>query len=416
MPEDMQRPGSGKLRTSLVLDDGRAQKVSRRQFMNAATLAIAAYPRSEKRWAAESHSDFKGAYTFKKGNTLTTTGVANQDLTPTTEDASVIKHEAMLTNDEVLLIKEEASLTDEESLAIEEELVVKSISAGELNVAYIEFGASRDKVVILLHGWPYDVYSFEEAGRLLAKAGYRVIVPFLRGYGPTRFLSEDTFRNGQQSVFAVDTIALMDALKIRSAIVGGFDWGARAANVIAALWPDRCKALVSVSGYLIGNATTGKLPLPPSSELAWWYMFYFATERGRAGYEQHRHEFARLIWRSASPKWNFDEATFARTAESFNNPDHIAIVVHNYRWRLGMERGDSRHDELERILATNPVITVPAITLEGDANGAPHPDPGGYAAKYTGKYKHVLLSNIGHNLPQEAPRAFADAVMEVDRY
>jgi pimeloyl-ACP methyl ester carboxylesterase len=268
--------------------------------------------------------------------------------------------------------------------------------------------------LILLHGWPYDIHSFVEVVPQLASAGYRVIVPHLRGYGTTRFLSPETFRNGQPSALASDVIALMDALQIRQAVLAGFDWGARTADIVAALWPERCKALVSVSGYLIGNQQAGKAPLPPRAEFQWWYQFYFATERGRDGYEKYRDDFAKLIWQLASPKWNFDDATFARSAASLANPDHVSIVIHNYRWRLGLADGDSRYADLETRLATAPVITVPTITLEGDANGAPHPDPGTYAGKFTGKYAHRLVQGgIGHNLPQEAPKAFADAVLEV---
>jgi pimeloyl-ACP methyl ester carboxylesterase len=251
---------------------------------------------------------------------------------------------------------------------------------------------------------------------LLASAGYRVIVPYLRGYGSTRFLSADTPRNGQQAVVAVDIIALMDALKIDKAVLGGFDWGARTVNIMAALWPERCKAMVSVSGYLIGSQEANKTPLPPKAELAWWYQFYFATERGRAGYEANRNAFNKLIWQLASPKWNFDDATYERSAESFNNPDHVAVVIHNYRWRLGLAQGEPQYDELEKRLATAPTISVPTITLEGDANGAPHPDPAAYAKKFTGKYQHRNIgTGIGHNLPQEAPKAFADAVIAVTR-
>jgi pimeloyl-ACP methyl ester carboxylesterase len=268
--------------------------------------------------------------------------------------------------------------------------------------------------VILLHGWPYDIHSYVDVAPLLARDGYRVIVPYLRGYGATRFLSDETFRNGQQSALAVDTIALMDALEIDAAIVAGFDWGARTADIVAALWPERCRALVSVSGYLIGSQEVGRLPLPPEAELQWWYQYYFATERGRAGYDTYRRDFAKLIWRTASPKWNFDDATFDRSAASFDNPDHVAIAIHNYRWRLGLAEGEADYDELEKRLAESPVITVPAITLEGDANGAPHPDPSAYAEKFSGKYSHrTIEGGIGHNLPQEAPEAFADAVIEV---
>jgi pimeloyl-ACP methyl ester carboxylesterase len=252
---------------------------------------------------------------------------------------------------------------------------------------------------------------------VLAAAGYRVIVPYLRGYGTTSFLSGATFRNGQQSVLGVDVIALMDALGIGEAIIGGFDWGARTANVVAALWPGRCQALVSVSGYLISSQAAGKAALLPSAELAWWYQFYFATERGQAGYDKYRREFGKLIWHTASPKWNFDDATFNRSAASFDNADHVSIVIHNYRWRLGLAAGEAQYDDLERQLADGPVITVPTITLEGDANGAPHPEPGAYRAKFSGKYAHRTISGgVGHNLPQEAPQAFAQAVVDVDGY
>jgi pimeloyl-ACP methyl ester carboxylesterase len=293
---------------------------------------------------------------------------------------------------------------------------LNQIDAGLLNVGYAEAGAAAGPVVILLHGWPYDIHSFVDVAPMLASAGYRVIVPHLRGYGTTRFLSSDTVRNGQPSAVAIDTIALMDALKIEKATLAGFDWGARTANIMAALWPERCKAMVSVSGYLIGSQESGKMPLPPAAELQWWYQFYFATERGRAGYDKYRHDFAKLIWQLASPKWAFDDATFDRSAASFDNPDHVGIVVHNYRWRLGLAEGESRYDDLEKRLAAAPVINVPTITLEGDANGAPHPDPAAYRQKFTGKYAHrTLTGGIGHNLPQEAPQAFAQAVIDVDR-
>jgi len=291
---------------------------------------------------------------------------------------------------------------------------LKQVDAGVLSVGYAEAGPPQGPVVILLHGWPYDIHSFVDVAPLLTSAGHRVIVPHLRGYGTTRFLSSETFRNGQPAALAADVIALMDALKIRQAILGGFDWGARTADIVAALWPERCKALVAVSGYLIGNQQAGRVPLPPEAELQWWYQFYFATERGRAGYEKYRDDFAKLIWRLASPKWNFDDATFARSAASLDNPDHVDIVIHNYRWRLGLAEGEPRYADLEKRLAGAPVITVPAITLEGDANGAPHPDPSSYAKKFLGPYTHRLVRDgIGHNLPQEAPKAFADAVLEV---
>jgi pimeloyl-ACP methyl ester carboxylesterase len=290
---------------------------------------------------------------------------------------------------------------------------LKEIDAGVLNVGYGEAGPADGPVVLLLHGWPYDIHSYVDVAPLLASAGYRVIVPYLRGYGTTRFLSSETFRNGQQSVVAVDLIALMDALKIEKATLAGYDWGARTADIVAALWPERCKALVSVSGYLIGSPEAGKTPLPPKAELQWWYQYYFATERGRAGYDKYRHDFAKLIWQIASPKWEFDDATFDRTAAAFDNPDHVAIVIHNYRWRLGLAEGEPKYDDLEKRLALGPVIAVPTITLEGDANGAPHPDASFYAKKFSGTYSHrIIKGGIGHNLPQEAPRAFAEAVVE----
>jgi pimeloyl-ACP methyl ester carboxylesterase len=294
---------------------------------------------------------------------------------------------------------------------------LKQIDAGLLNVGHAETGPDNGPAVVLLHGWPYDIYSFVDVAPLLAAVGYRVIVPYLRGYGTTRFLSSETFRNGQPSVTALDAIALMDALKIEKAILAGFDWGGRIADDIAVLWPERCKALVSVSGYLIGGQAANKAPLPPKAELQWWYQFYFATERGRIGYDKYRRDFAKLIWQLASPKWNFDDATFDRSAASFDNPDHVAIVIHNYRWRLGVAEGEPKYDDLEKRLAEVPVITVPTITLEGDANGAPHPDPSAYAKKFSGKYAHRTINGgVGHNLPQEAPQAFAQAVVDVDGY
>ena len=291
---------------------------------------------------------------------------------------------------------------------------LNQIDAGPLNVGYVDAGPDDGPTVVLLHGWPYDIHSFVEVAPLLIAAGCRVIVPYLRGYGTTRFLSGDTPRNGEQAALATDTIALMDALAIEKAVVAGFDWGARSADILAALWPERCSGLVAVSGYLIGNQTVGKLPLPPEAELQWWYQYYFATERGRAGYEQYRREFAKLIWQTASPRWNFDDATFERSAASLDNPDHVAIVIHNYRWRLGLTDGAAEYAELEHQLAAGPVITVPTITLEGDANGAPHPEPSAYAEKFAGPYAHrTIQGGVGHNLPQEAPEAFADAVLDV---
>jgi pimeloyl-ACP methyl ester carboxylesterase len=294
---------------------------------------------------------------------------------------------------------------------------LKQIDAGVLNVGYTEAGSPDGLPVLLLHGWPYDIHSFDEVAPTLSGRGYRVIVPYLRGYGTTRFLSATTVRNGQPAALAADIVALMDALRIPKAVIAGYDWGARTANIVAALWPQRCKALVSVSGYLIGSQQAGRVPLPPQAELEWWYQFYFATERGRAGYERNRHDFAKLIWRLASPRWDFDDATFDRSAAALDNPDHVSIVIHNYRWRLGLVDGEARCDEIERRLAARPDITVPTITLEGDANGAPHPDAASYATKFSGRYAHrIIKGGVGHNLPQEAPHEFAQAIVDVDRF
>ena len=294
---------------------------------------------------------------------------------------------------------------------------LKQIEASVLDVGYVEGGPANGQPVVLLHGWPYDIHSFAEVTPMLAASGYRVIVPFVRGYGTTRFLSDGAVRNGQQGALAADVIALMDALDIDSAVLGGFDWGARTANVVGVLWPGRCKAMVSVSGYLIGNPQANQAPLPPAAELSWWYQFYFATERGRAGYDKYRREFSRLIWQLASPQWHFDDATFDRSAASFDNPDHVSIVINNYRWRLGLASGEPQYDELDRRVADLPAVSVPAITLEGDANGAPHPDPAAYESKFAGKYLHrTVAGGVGHNLPQEAPKAFTDAVIEVDGF
>lgn len=293
---------------------------------------------------------------------------------------------------------------------------VKQLDAGMLDVGFVESGPVSGPPVILLHGWPYDIHSFVDVTPILSAAGFRVLVPHLRGHGTTRFRFAETMRNGQPAALATDVIDFMDALAIKQAVLAGFDWGARSADIVAALFPERVRGLVAVSGYLIGNQQAGKKPLPPAAEFQWWYQFYFATERGRAGYEQNRDEFAKLIWKLASPQWKFDDATFARSAASLANPDHVDIVIHNYRWRLGLAEGEPKYAELEAKLAAGPVITVPTITMEGDANGAPHPDPQAYAKKYTGRYDHRLVTGgIGHNLPQEAPRAFADAVLEVTR-
>lgn len=294
---------------------------------------------------------------------------------------------------------------------------IKQIKAGVLDVGYVDAGPANGEPVILLHGWPYDIYSYKEVTAILTAKGFRVLIPYLRGYGTTRFLSSETPRNGQQSVVAVDIIAFMDALKIKNAVVGGFDWGARTADIMAALWPERVKGLVSVSGYLIGSQQGNKTPLPPKAELSWWYQFYFATERGRAGYEANTHDFNKLIWQLASPQWKFTDATYNQSAAAFDNPDHVKIVIDNYRWRLGLTKGESKYDELEKKLAAGPAITVPAVTLEGDANGAPHPDPAAYAGKFKGRYAHhTITGGIGHNLPQEAPQAFADAIIEVNNF
>jgi pimeloyl-ACP methyl ester carboxylesterase len=294
---------------------------------------------------------------------------------------------------------------------------LKQVDAGRLNVGYAEGGPAGGRAVILLHGWPYDIHSYADVTPALASAGYRVIVPFVCGYGTTRFLSDGTPRNGQQAALAADVIALMDVLEIESAILAGFDWGARSADVIAAVRPERCKALVSVSGYLIGSQAANRAPLPPRAELAWWYQWYFATDRGQAGYGKYRREFSKLIWQLASPKWAFDDATFARSAAAFDNPDHLAIVIHNYRWRIGLAAGEPQYDDLERQLAEFPAIAVPTITLEGDANCAPHPEPSAYAGKFSGKYEHrTIPGGVGHNLPQEAPQAFAQAIVDVDGF
>jgi pimeloyl-ACP methyl ester carboxylesterase len=289
---------------------------------------------------------------------------------------------------------------------------VQQIDAGLLNVGYLEAGPTDGPAVLLLHGWPYDVHAFEEVTPRLASAGYRVIVPYLRGYASTRFLSDETMRNGQQAAVALDAIALLDALGIEQAIVAGFDWGARTAVILAALWPERCTGLVSVSGYIVTNLEANQQPLPPKAELWWWYQYYFATERGRRGYEQYRRDFNRLIWELASPKWDFDDATFERTAASFDNPDHVDIVIHNYRWRLRLAEGEPQYDELERKLSERPVIGVPTITIASDFDG-PAADGRAYADRFSGPYSHRVLDGIGHNVPQEAPEAFADAILEV---
>ncbi len=293
---------------------------------------------------------------------------------------------------------------------------LKTINAGVLSIAYAEVGPKDGPPVLLLHGWPYDIHAFVDVAPILAAAGYRVLVPYSRGYGATRFLAAETPRNAQPAAAAVDALNFLDALKIKKAVVAGFDWGGRTANLMAFLWPQRCKALVSVSGYLVGSQESGTIPLPPSAELQWWYQFYFATERGKAGYAKYTKEFNRLIWEQASPKWAFDDASYERSAQAFENPDFVQISLHNYSWRLDLAPGEAKYDDLERKIATFPSIAVPTITLEGDANGAPHADPAVYAKKYTGKYEHRnLTGGIGHNLPQEAPEAFAKAIIDVDK-
>lgn len=293
---------------------------------------------------------------------------------------------------------------------------VRQIDAGPLSVGYVDLGPKAGPVVLLFHGWPYDIHAFTEVAPLLVAKGYRVIIPHLRGYGTTVIKDQGAPRNAQQAALAADGLALMDALRIKQAIVAGFDWGARTADIMAVLWPDRCKALVSVSGYLIGSQAGNAKPLPPAQELQWWYQFYFATERGRAGYAANTNDFNRLIWKLASPEWKFDDATYLRSAASFANPDHVAIVMHNYRWRLGLAEGDKRFDDVEARLASAPQVTIPSITMEGDANGAPHPPPDMYRAKFTGAYEHRTISGgIGHNLPQEAPREFAQAIIDVGK-
>ncbi|MFD7241172.1 alpha/beta fold hydrolase [Streptomyces massasporeus] len=295
---------------------------------------------------------------------------------------------------------------------------IKQIKAGVLDVGYAELGPAHGPVVICLHGWPYDIHSYVDVAPLLAERGYRVIVPYLRGHGTTRFLSDRTFRNAQQSAIAVDVIALMDALKIHRAVLAGFDWGSRTADIVAALRPERCKALVSVSGYLVTDREANLKPLAPKAELAWWYQYYFSTERGRLAMEDKtlRHDLTRLVWDTVSPTWDFDDATFERTAAALDNPDYAAIVVHNYRWRLSLADGERRYDGLEKLLAARPTIGVPTITL--DAERDPFTAPGGgtsYRDRFTGPYEHRTLAGIGHNVPQEAPAAFAQAVVDADR-
>ncbi|MFD9002457.1 alpha/beta fold hydrolase [Streptomyces sp. NPDC059582] len=293
---------------------------------------------------------------------------------------------------------------------------LRHINAGVLDIGYAQVGPADGPVVLLLHGWPYDIHSYVDVAPALAGGGHRVIVPYLRGHGATRFLSRSTFRNAQQAVIALDILALMDALRIEKAVLAGFDWGARTGDIVAALWPERCKALVSVSGYLITDRERNKAPLPPQAEWAWWYQYYFATERGELGLARYKHDFARLIWKNVSPTWHFDDATFERTAAAFDNPDWVPIVIHNYRWRLGLADGDPKLDHLEDRLAESPAITVPTVTLDGELDPFTPPGAGAaYRSRFTGPYTHRTLKGIGHNLPQEAPQAMAEAVTDATR-
>jgi pimeloyl-ACP methyl ester carboxylesterase len=294
---------------------------------------------------------------------------------------------------------------------------IRQVDAGELNIGYAELGPANGRPVVLLHGWPYDIHSYVDAAPILAARGYRVIVPYLRGHGTTTFRSASAFRNAQQAVVALDVIALLDALRIRRAIIAGYDWGSRTGDIVAALWPHRVKALVSVTGYLITNREANENPIAPMSEWAWWYQYYFATERGRRGLEnpEYRVELARQVWTYNSPTWAYDEATFARTAAAFTNPDYVDVVIHNYRWRLGLADGDPRYDAIERRLAAAPAIGVPTITIDGENDPFTPPGDGSmYRSHFVGPYDHRTFRGIGHNVPQEAPEQFARAVQDAD--
>ncbi|MGA4844292.1 alpha/beta fold hydrolase [Streptomyces sp. G45] len=295
---------------------------------------------------------------------------------------------------------------------------LKHVKAGALNVGYAEAGPAHGPVVLCLHGWPYDIHSFVDVAPLLAAQGYRVIVPYLRGHGSTRFLSSRTPRTAEQSAVALDVIALMDALKIHRAVLAGFDWGSRTADIIAALWPDRVKALVSTGGYLITDVKAQREPAAAAVEHTWWYQWYFATERGRKTMEdvEDRIALCRYVWTLVSPNWRFDDATFARTARAFRNPDYAAIVLYNYRWRIGLIEGAPRYDRYEKRLAARPPIHVPTITLDPALDPfTPPGDGSAYRDHFTGPYEHRTIADIGHNLPQEAPTAFAQAVVDADR-
>ena len=291
---------------------------------------------------------------------------------------------------------------------------LRHVDAGVLNVAYYEAGPADGPVVLLLHGFPYDIHSYVDVAPLLAARGCRTIVPYLRGYGPTRFRDPNTPRSGEQAAIGADLMALMDALAIKRAIFAGYDWGGRAACIGAALWPERCAGLVSVNSYLIQDIANAMAPAKPEREVAYWYQYYFQIERGRAGLAADRRGIARILWQQWSPNWRFDDACFARTAMAFDNPDHVDIVIHSYRHRYGLADGDPQYAELQRRLAALPPITVPAITLDGAADGvAPATDGSASAAKFAGRRTHRVIPRAGHNLPQEEPEAFADAVMEV---
>lgn len=291
---------------------------------------------------------------------------------------------------------------------------LRQVDAGVLDIAYYEAGPAEGPVVMLLHGFPYDIHSFVDVAPQLAAKGCRVIVPYLRGYGPTRFRDPATPRSGEQAAIGADLIALMDAVGVKRAVFAGYDWGGRAACVGAALWPDRCAGLVCVNSYLIQDIARAMVPAKPEREVPLWYQYYFQVERGRAGLAANRRGIANLLWRQWSPNWHFDAATFERTAVAFDNPDYVDIVIHSYRHRFGLADGDPQYADIQRRLAALPVITVPAITLDGEADGvAPATDGTATAAKFAGHRTHRVVPHAGHNLPQEEPEAFAAAVMEM---
>jgi pimeloyl-ACP methyl ester carboxylesterase len=293
---------------------------------------------------------------------------------------------------------------------------VKQVNAGVLNVGYVDLGPADGRPVILMHGWPYDIHSYVEVAPLLAAAGYRVIVPYFRGYGSTTFLSADTPRNVDQVAFALDILALMDVLGIKQAILAGYDWGSRTADIIAAVWPDRVKALISVTGYLITNLAAQKLPLPPKAENAWWYQFYFDTERGMLGLTEYRYDLGLFVWKFNSPTWNFSTETYNQTAAAFNNPDFVAITIGNYRWRQGLYPAEPEYARTEATLQTVPTIAVPTITVDGKYDPfTPAGNGAAYRDHFTGTYEHRVF-DVGHNVPQEAPQDFAQAVVDVDHF